>query len=148
MQSNSATLLWANIADIYRRNFADTIHRQHRHISRYISVCRYIGQALILSFSWTVIMVWICYSKSSFWWVNTAVQLQCVTKRVWIVLINIVNRYNHVFQINLTEVKLVVWSQTVSHLFPKFAFAKWFKLFKPMLSLKWLTSQVHTHVLD
>ena len=29
-QSNSATFLWANIGDIYRRNFADTIHRQHR----------------------------------------------------------------------------------------------------------------------
>ena len=45
MQSNSATLLWENIADIYRRNFADTIHLQHRHIGRYISVCRYIGRA-------------------------------------------------------------------------------------------------------
>ena len=44
MQSNSVTLLWANIADIYRRNFADTIHRQHRNIGRYISVCRYIGR--------------------------------------------------------------------------------------------------------
>jgi len=25
---------------------ADTIHRQHRHIGRYILVCRYIGRAL------------------------------------------------------------------------------------------------------
>jgi len=47
IQSNSATLLWANVADIYRRNFADTIHRQHRHISWHISVCRYIGWALL-----------------------------------------------------------------------------------------------------
>jgi len=57
MQSNSATLLWANIADIYRRNFADTIHGQHCHIGWYISVCQYIGRALMetraeFHFSW------------------------------------------------------------------------------------------------
>jgi len=30
-------------------NFVDTIHWQHRHIGRHISVCRYIGQALVTS---------------------------------------------------------------------------------------------------
>jgi len=47
MQSNSVTLLRANIADIYLRNYADTIHRQHHHIGRYISACRYIGRVLV-----------------------------------------------------------------------------------------------------
>ena len=38
MQSNSVTILWANITDIYRQNFANTIHWQHRHIGWYIGV--------------------------------------------------------------------------------------------------------------
>jgi len=49
MQSNSVTLLWANIAD--------RIHRQHRHIGQYISVSRYIGRSpdeIILLVSWCV----------------------------------------------------------------------------------------------
>ena len=38
------------IADIYRRHFADTIHRQHRRMGRYISACRDIGRALTATF--------------------------------------------------------------------------------------------------
>jgi len=37
----------SKFADKYRRNFADTIHRQHCYIGRYILVCRYIGRALL-----------------------------------------------------------------------------------------------------
>jgi len=53
MQSNSATLLLANIANMYQWNFADMIHQQHCHISWYISACRCIGWALsIMKLNW------------------------------------------------------------------------------------------------
>ena len=35
-QSNSVTLLWTAIADIYWQNFAKTIHQQHHHIGMLI----------------------------------------------------------------------------------------------------------------
>jgi len=60
MQNNSIAALWANIADIYRRNFADTTQRQHCHIGRYILVCRYIGRALDLICLWMQYLIQSC----------------------------------------------------------------------------------------